>query len=346
MQAGMWCSLAGVLLGLVLGVTEASPPAKVIIQSDKGYVDFLLGAELVGRYHYQDSWSQAKPIFWPLHAPGGIPLTRAWPMEPAGPGSSHDHPHQKSAWFCHGEVIAQGLKPEQPGAGERGIDFWSEGKGHGRIVCVAVARLPEGVAGIQTRNEWRTAGGEKILEEARRITLHDLGTARLFVLEIDLSAPVYPIIFGDTKEGALGVRVADALCEKKPGQGTLRDAQGREHERAIWGQQAAWCDYSGPVQGQVVGITLMDDPKNPYPACWHARSYGLLAANPFGRGRSGFPAVRGRTDRVRLALGEHLHLRYGILLHRGDANSGQVAEHYRRFVALRVSEQPKGATGQ
>jgi hypothetical protein len=64
------------------------------------------------------------------------------------------------------------------------------------------------------------------------------------------------------------------------------------------------------------------------------RGYGLMAANPFGRTHS-FPAMAGRTDLVRLKQGEHLRLRYGILLHQGDAHSGQVAEMYRRFLALK-----------
>jgi hypothetical protein len=36
---------------------------------------------------------------------------------------------------------------------------------------------------------------------------------------------------------------------------------------------------------------------------------------------------------VKLAKGEHLKLRYGILLHAGDAQSGKVADCYKAFVA-------------
>jgi hypothetical protein len=39
-----------------------------------------------------------------------------------------------------------------------------------------------------------------------------------------------------------------------------------------------------------------------------------------------------------LAKGEHLELRYGILLHDGDTTTGQVAENYQRFVKLREKE--------
>jgi hypothetical protein len=96
---------------------------------------------------------------------------------------------------------------------------------------------------------------------------------------------------------------------------------------------AAWCDYSGPIGEKTAGIAILADPSNPVPTCWHSRGYGLMAANPFGRAKSGFPAMKGKTDLVKLAKGEHLKLRYGILLHTGDATQGQVAEMYKKFAA-------------
>jgi hypothetical protein len=177
----------------------------------------------------------------------------------------------------------------------------------------------------------------KILDETRGLSLYDLGDARLLVLDIDLHASVAPITFGDTKEGAMGVRVNDQIREQK-GNGRLVNANGKAGEKGCWGQQSAWCDYSGEVGGKKVGITLFDDPKNPHPAAWHSRGYGLMAANPFGRVESKFPAVKGRTDLVRLGKGEHLRLRYGILVHTGDVREGKVAEDFQRFVKLRGAE--------
>jgi hypothetical protein len=306
---------------------------------DKGHVDFRIGDELVGTYHYNDEWSAAKPIFWPLNAPGGLPLTRAWPMAPAAPGGSTDHPHQRSAWFCHGDVIPEGIEIKQKIRGIEGVDFWSVSPGHGRIACTSVGKpRTQGASGqLQTRNEWRTADGVKILDETRLISLVNLGKARLFVLEIDLVANDYPVTFGDTKEGALGVRINDAIREER-GNGTLTNAEGKVGESQVWGRQSPWCDYSGQLADRAVGLTLFDDPKNAYPASWHSRGYGLMAANPFGRNKSAFPAVRGRTDLVRLARGAHLRLRYGILLHEGNVTTGDVVGHYRRFLALRGKE--------
>jgi hypothetical protein len=105
--------------------------------------------------------------------------------------------------------------------------------------------------------------------------------------------------------------------------------------KECWGYLSAWCDYSGSVNRDKVGLAIFDDPSNPSPACWHSRDYGLMAANPFGRRKAGFPAMKGRTDLVKLAKGEHLKLRYGLLLHPGDAKEGRVADYYQRFLGLK-----------
>jgi hypothetical protein len=221
--------------------------------------------------------------------------------------------------------------------GVEGVDFWSEAKGHGRIVCTEVTSGVQARAGphdlVETRNEWRTADGTKIMDERRTIHFYNFGDARLFVFDIDLHASVVPITFGDTKEGSMGVRVNDAIREKG-GKGKLVNADGKVGMKACWGQRSAWCDYSGPIEGKVAGIAMFDHPNNPHPAAWHSRDYGLMAANPFGRAKSGFPAEKGKTDLVRVGKGEHLKLRYGILIHPGDAKEGKVAEYYQRYVKL------------
>lgn len=325
---------------LVLGVTLSPtagadrPGGGVVIKVDGDQIDFLVGKELVTRYHKGPK--VAKPYGWPVHGAGGVALTRAWPMEEAVPGGSKDHVHQKSLWFCHGDVIPEGLPLTSKIKGVEGVDFWSEAKGHGRIVCTKVEppALAPDHGRVTTANDWVTADGKKVLGETRDITLHDYGTARLFVFDIDLLAGEMPVTFGDTKEGAFGVRVNDAIREKG-GKGKLENADGKTGMAACWGHLSDWCDYSGPIDGKVAGLAIFDDPGNPYQACWHARDYGLMAANPFGRAKSGFPAMKGRTDLVKLDKGQHLKLRYGLLLHPGDAKEGKVAEYYKKFVEMK-----------
>jgi hypothetical protein len=318
--------------GFVWTYLAAAEPAAVTIEPTKEYINFMAGKDLVGRYHIAPA--VAKPYIWPLNGPGGVPLTRSWPMNANVPGETKDHPHQKSVWFCHGDVIPEGIELKSKIKNVDGVDFWSEGPGQGRIVCTEVGqpKLEKNHGQITTKNEWRTADGTKIMDETRTLHLYDFGDARLLVFDIDLLASVAPITFGDTKEGSFGVRINDTIREAG-GKGKLENADGKVGEKTLWGQKSAWCDYSGTIDGKTVGLAILDDPTNT-PACWHSRGYGLMAANPFGRDKS-FPAMKGKTDLVKLAKGEHLKLRYGILLHAGDAKDGKVADYYQRFVKLK-----------
>ena len=311
---------------------HAQQGGKVEIKKNKDAFDFYIGDELVTSYH---TAGFAKPIFWPVNAPGGVPLTRNYPPPE---GQAKDHPHQKSAWFCHGDVIPEGLDFKSPIKNVQGVDFWSEANGHGKIDCTFSAN---GIieATLVTKNEWRTSEGVKIMDERRNIQLQDLGKSRLVIVSIDLHASVCPITFGDTKEGAFAIRINDVINAGKTGKGKIQNAEGKIGEKECWGQFSAWCDYSGPVDGKEVGLTIFADPKNVHPTAWHVRSYGLMAANPFGRDKHAkFPAVKGNNELVRLQKGEHLQLRYGMLLHTGDAITGEVAANYQRFVKLRGKE--------
>src|SRR5207237_2713706 len=112
--------------------------------------------------------------------------------------------------------------------GVDGVDFWSEAKGHGNIVCTKVAepKHKDGHARVATHNEWRMADDTKIMDESRVIRFYDFGKARLVILEIDLEASVCPIVFGDTKEGSMGIRVNDQIRADDKGKGTLQNAEG------------------------------------------------------------------------------------------------------------------------
>jgi hypothetical protein len=325
-----------VLAASALTIPAAAEPAMVRATKSKEAVEFFVGDELVTRYHVGEG--VAKPYFWPLNAAGGVPVTRGWPMEKGLPKETTDHVHQKSAWFCHGDVIPDGLelKVRSSDKNVKGVDFWSEGRGHGTIACVSVGdvRTTGGASSISTKNEWRTADGTKILDEDRTISVRVLGNAPLIVLDIDLHASVCPITFGDTKEGSMGVRVNDQFRLTAPGGDGVVTSAGGSTAKApakdnlpMWGKRSDWNDYSGTVDGKLVGIALFDHPKNSPRAAWHTRAYGLMAANPFGR--ASFPDTKG--ELTKLAKGDHLKLRYGILLHTGDAKAAKVAELYAAF---------------
>lgn len=332
------------LLAVSLFAPSVAPAADVTVDKSKDAVEFKLGSQTIAKYQYSGSVQVekgegtkplAKPFLWPVLAPNGVPVTRAWPML-RGTKEKDDHFHQKSVWFCHGDVIPEGIDLK----GKHAVDFWSETAGHGRIVCTELTVEPVNnpQAGlIVSRNEWQTADGVKILDEDRRITCIASESHRLIVFECKLTANVCNITFGDTKEGSFGVRVNDAWRLELPTGGTVASSNGTtasapaKENLPMWGRFADWHDYSGTIDGKTAGIAIFDHPKNPSRAAWHTRAYGLMAANPFGRAKSGFPDLKGKTELVTLEKGKSVTFKYAIYAHDGDAKAGKVAEAYELF---------------
>ena len=316
----------------------AQAPAAPKLRAVKGETDiaFYAGDQLVTRYVHGGTVQVekgtgtkplAKPYFYPLVAPNGVSLTRDWPMKRGTPGETTDHYHQKSAWFCHGDVIPDGIVLKTRSADKRieGVDFWSEAPGHGRIVCVRVdeprVNDMDGSVNVTTSNEWRTADGDVILTELRSIYLSSKPGRHTLTVSSDLTTPC-GVTFGDTKEGSFGVRIRDDFAlAHKGGTGEVTSSDGKSAKAGakdnlpMWGQLAEWHDYSGTVGGKTAGLTVREAATNPERAAWHTRAYGLMAANPFGRDKSGFPGRKGQTDLVKLANGDTLTLAYTLHLH-------------------------------
>jgi hypothetical protein len=62
----------------VVPIRAAEPP-KVTVNKTATAIEFFVGDELVTRYNI--AAEVAKPYFWPVNAPGAVPVTRGWPMQ-------------------------------------------------------------------------------------------------------------------------------------------------------------------------------------------------------------------------------------------------------------------------
>ncbi|MBW8869508.1 MAG: PmoA family protein, partial [Acidobacteriales bacterium] len=65
--------------------------------------------------------------------------------------------------------------------------------------------------------------------------------------------------------------------------GVYLTSEGIEGDK-VWSTRGRWCVLAGHTpEGKKEAISIIDNPKNPgYPTYWHARGYGLFAANPLG----------------------------------------------------------------
>jgi len=253
------------------------------------------------------------PAVWPIIGPTGKPMTRAFPMADQE-GERKDHPHHRSLWFNHGSVNGQ--------------CFWIRNPIKHREF-VEVSGGAEAV--VVTRNDWVLTDGTKICEDQRRLVFGADADRRWIDFDVTLRASEGPLTFGDTKEGSFGIRVAETIKVDAKLGGRIVNSEGQE-DGAAWGKRAAWVDYSGPVDGQRVGIAVLNHPASfRYPTYWHVRTYGLFAANPFGV--HDFTGGKEPEGTHTVPAGESIRLIYRVLLHRGDEKEGRVAEAFKAFAA-------------
>jgi hypothetical protein len=290
---------------------------RVVVSDDgRGSAHVTVDGGLLTVYRYIGD--PARPCFFPLLAPGGKHLTRSWPVADDVPGEPQDHPHHRSMWVAHGDV--------------NGTDNWSEQEGHafqlhrgmldaaGGPVCGRLAAL----------NDWTDHRKRKILEERRALTAYAVsGDARMFDLDVCFTATECDVRFGDTKEGGiLALRVSHVIDGDHGGR--IRNSYGAVGEAECWGRRADWCDYSGEIDGEPLGIAIFDHPRSfRHPTFWHVRDYGMYTANPFGwHDFYADPAADGSHVVCR---GASLHFHYRVYLHRGDAAAAGVADRYHDY---------------
>jgi hypothetical protein len=281
-------------------------------------LEFTVGGRLFTRYNF--GASQTRPYFHPTIGPGGVRVTRSFPMEPGyeGADESTDHPHHTGIYVAHGEV--------------NDVNHWG-GRTAGKQLHQEFGAVWRGpvYAGAQEHLEWVGPDGTPTLAERRSFVVYNLpGEERLLDVTTSLIARYGPVHFGDTKEaGLISVRVASSM-EGKRGQGLIENAFGGKREPETWGKPAPWCHYSGPVGDTIQGIGIFDHPHNPrYPTNWHVRDYGLFSANAFGY-HDYFPNTQ-RDGSLYVQAAHHVTFRYRLHFHRGDAAAGKTEQRWADF---------------
>jgi len=289
--------------GRGLGANEET---RVAFESRRESLRIRVGDRPLATYVYRDP-EILRPYFKDVCAPGGVQVTRHHPPREGVDPADHATMHP-GLWLAFGDL--------------GGADFW---RNKATVVHGGFVQAPsaEGDKGTFTVCNQYTAGGIVLCEEICTYTFQVRPAGYLIVWDSTFQSKRSGLYFGDQEEMGLGVRVATPLMvkpyENRHRPGRILDDRGRRNEKAIWGEQAAWCDYGGRVDDTFAGITIMPDPRNTVACRWHVRDYGLMVANPFGQSvfkkgpakktevGSGQPSIPAAPLRV--------GLRFGILIH-------------------------------
>ncbi|MEM7386089.1 MAG: PmoA family protein [Verrucomicrobiota bacterium] len=278
--------------------------ADVIVKpSENGWTVDVDGKRFT-EYRHKD---QPIPVLYPIIGPHGVEMTRHYPFKEGVANEASDHPHHRSLWFTHGDV--------------NGVDFWHKG---GTITQDKVLKAEGGdkQGVIQTRNRWVEKGGKEICADTRTIRFFETESGALGIdLTVTIEATNGDVVFGDTKEGSMAIRTHPALRLKGDvATGKAVNSSG-DKGRDLWGKSAKWVSYWGQVDEKKVGVAIFGHPSNPrHPTTWHARDYGLIAANPFGysyfnKGKEGKP----QKGDLKVEDGHSVTFRYRFLFHEGSS---------------------------
>ena len=271
--------------------------AKVTFDSKEAEnrVNVMIDGKLFTSYWWPDT--VYKPVLYPILTAEGTAITRGFPILPRE-GERRDHMHQVGNWLNYGNV--------------NGLDFWgngSEGKRNvkgGQIKHLKIEKLNpgDGEGSMATTSSWIDPSGKEVLAEKTEFHFIAKDSVRIIDRIETLTATNGDVSLKDTKEGMFGIRVARQLELPSKEDITLTDAQGnpttvkkmsnegvsgnyRSSEGVtgedVWGTRAKWMDLYGNIGNEDISLVICDHPKNlNYPTYWHARGYGLFAANPFG----------------------------------------------------------------
>jgi len=284
--------------GKKTSVTEAPKPAMArgaTLSAEQTSDRLMLkhGDQPVGEFVFADN-TTLRPFFANLRTPGGIPVTRTWPPVEGIDPMDHGEVHP-GIWLAFGDISGQ--------------DFW---RNRGRIVHQRFSQPPtveNDALRFTTESFMLRANGRKIADLTNRFELTEKRGAWHLTWEAAFTPVIDGFYFGDQEEMGLGVRVATPIIEKNGG--VITSSTGKTTAEATWGQAAAWCDYSGVVNGRHVGVMIVPDRANQQPTWWHNRDYGILVSNPFGRQAM----KQGAASRIAVKKGATYHLKHLIILH-------------------------------
>jgi len=327
------------LLAVGLGV-RVEAGVEVVPHDDTSRIEIRIDGRPFTEYRYEPALK--KPILFPLRTDRGTTITRGFPLDPR-PDERVDHPHHAGLWFDYGDV--------------NGVDFWNNSDSSARtaemgtIFHRAVRRAEGGRdrGVLEVELEWVLPDGTPVLREQAQIVFSKEKRTRAIDRITTLTALLDRVALNDNKEGLLGLRVARGLehvtgkaakltgPDGKPGPerlaetgvtGRYHTSEGKEGAEA-WGTRGRWASLVGELDGQPVTVAILDHPKNPgFPTYWHARDYGLFAANPLGQ--AAFSDGR-ETLGLTLTRGQSVTFRHRVLIVSRREAPKAIEKAYQRF---------------
>ncbi|MCU1226237.1 MAG: transrane prediction [Edaphobacter sp.] len=310
---------------LFLLAAQLSSAEEVKLKQQGNTVEVTIGGTLFTTYNFDPDI--AKAYLQSLRTATGIVVTRSYPLMKVIP-EEHQHerslePHQRPLYFAHGDINGFNFWAEETFSKYYGAETPSH---FGRMVFRKLEEIRSGTSSGTVRASFDLMGpdGKSFAVEDQTFVFFGDKTTRTVDCTFVIRALGAPVKFGDTKEGTFAIRLAPQLTTP---QGTMVNSTGGAGEKEMWGKRADWVNVDGTIDGHSVGVAVFDNPRSfHYPTYWHARGYGLLAANPFGL--SYFLNDPKQDGSYTLAPGKSITFSYRVVIHEGDYKAAGIAAKY------------------
>ena len=273
-----------------------------------------------------------KPYLAPVFGPTGKQMTRNYPMTTVE-GEQHDHPHHRGICFGNENVAGFDTWAEKATYAGSTKKKASDERGLAKIGSIKHRKYLELTADadhavIAVADDLLAPDGHKALDEEHRITFHATADTRTIDYDIDYIASEGPVVFADAKDAGFSIRLPTSMAVESKLGGHIINSEGITDGDA-WSKRASWCEYDGPVDGEKLGVAMLNHPSSfRYPTPWHVRTYGLFTANAFGF--HSLDKTRPVSD-FELKQGEHLKLRHRLIFHKGDEKDAHIAEAFAEY---------------
>ena len=289
---------------------DAAAP-EVSFQHQPGKLLISVGGEPFAAYVYEDAKIR-RPYFAHVKAPSGVQATRNHPPIEGVDAADHDTMHP-GIWLGLGDV--------------NGNDYWRNKADVDHEMFIEEPKGGPGRGTFAVRNFYMNPEGtDRLFAREDRYQIIATPEGTLLTQEYTFHDDDTKIVFGDQEEMGMGIRVNSPVAERFGGK--ITNADGKVGADECWGQASKWIDYSGEVEGKPVGMTIMPSPNNFRPSWYHARNYGFIAANPFGREAM----KQGEKSAVPVEPGEKFKLGFAVLVHsKPDVDIEKV---YAEYVAM------------
>jgi Methane oxygenase PmoA len=276
-----------------------------------------------------------KPYLAPVFGPTGKQMTRNYPMKKVE-GEQHDHPHHRGICFGHESIGGFDSWAETATFEEMKANPKNAAKAQERLDALGSCKHREFTelkadadkAVIVELCDYLDASGKKLCGEVRRMTFRVVDGARVIDFDQDLTTSEGSAVFGDKKDAGLSIRVPTSMAVDSKQGGKIINSDGITDKDA-WSKPAKWVDFHGPVEGEHLGVAMLNHPTSfRYPTRWHVRTYGLFTANPFASQQFDKALPDGAFE---LKSGEHLKLRHRFIFHKGDEKAGKIADAWEAY---------------